>query len=184
MKGSGAFFYAWLLLYLKNTFELRVVYNPLEGMIDVSEVVNELLLEGIAVLLLDGMHHADVLGDNVYTVVHPLVITSFNAQGETTGADIVNVMSTSVLLYEFLMLQLVEEVMKTGVRIGELNEFIEADHILLLLHHMPKNRKKWIQQMGIVRIHHYTGFKDLAEIAYLAHTVHIDAAHEAAALWL
>ena len=64
-------------------------------MIDVPEVMNELLLECGTIALLDGVHHTYVLGDNVYTIVHPLIITALDAEGEAACTDIVDVVATS-----------------------------------------------------------------------------------------
>ena len=41
-----------------------------------------------------------------------------------------------------------------------------------------------LQKAGIIGIHDHAGLQNLAKIAYLSHTIHVDAAHEAATLWL
>ena len=153
-------------------------------MVDVPEVMNELLFECGTIALLDGVHHTYVLGDNVYTIVHPLIITALDAEGEAACTDIVDVVAAGVLLNELLILQLIEEIMEAGVGIGQLDELIESDHILLLLQHIAEEREKRLQKAGIIGIHDHTGFQNLAKIAYLSHTIHVDAAHEAATLWL
>ena len=134
--------YLNLLIYLKHRFEGFVVHHALQRMVDVPEVMNELLLECGTIALLDGVHHTYVLGDNVYTIVHPLIITALDAEGEATGTDIVDVVATSVLLDELLILQLIEEIVVAGVSVGQLDELIESDHILLLLQHIAEERKQ------------------------------------------
>ncbi len=176
--------YLNLVIHLKHRFEGFVIYHALQRVIDVPEVMNELLLERGTIALLDGVHHTYVLGDNVYTIVHPLVITALDAEGEAACTDIVDVVATSVLLDELLILQLIEEIVEAGVGVGQLDELIESDHILLLLQHIAEEREKWLQKAGIIGIHDHTGFQNLAKIAYLSHTIHVDAAHEAATLWL
>lgn len=176
--------YLNLVIHLKHRFEGFVIYHALQRMVDVPEVMNELLFECGTIALLDGVHHTYVLGDNVYTIVHPLIITALDAEGEAACTDIVDVVAAGVLLNELLILQLIEEIMEAGVGIGQLDELIESDHILLLLQHIAEEREKRLQKAGIIGIHDYTGFQNLAKIAYLSHTIHVDAAHEAATLWL
>ena len=153
-------------------------------MVDVPEVVNELLLEGVALTLLDSVHHTYVLGDNVYTIVHPLIITALDAECEAACTDIVDVVTTGVLLDELLILQLIEEIVEARIGIGQLDELVEADHILLLLQHIAEKRKEWLQKTGIIGVHDHTGLEDFSKVTDLAHAIHIDAAHEAATLWL
>lgn len=182
---SSVFLYAYsVIIHLKHRFEGFVIYHAFQRVIDVPEVMNELLLEGITISMFDGMHHAHMLGDNVYTIVHPLIITALDAEGEAACTDIVDVVATGVLLNKLLILQLIEEIVEAGVGIRQLNELVKADHILLLLQHIAEERKKWLQKTGIIGIHDYTGLQYLTKIAHLPHTIHIDAAHEAATLWL
>ena len=176
--------YLNLLIHLKHRFEGFIIHYTLQRMVDVPEVMNELLLECGTIALLDGVHHTYVLGDNVYTIVHPLVITALDAEGEAACTDIVDVVATGVLLDELPILQLIEEIVEAGVSVGQLDELIESDHILLLLQHIAEEREKRLQKAGIIGIHDHAGLQNLTKIAYLSHTIHIDAAHEAATLWL
>ena len=133
----------WCLrIHLKHRFEGFIVYHALQRMVDVPEVMNELLLEGVTIPLFDGMHHAHMLGDDVNTIIHPLIITALDAEGEAACTDIVDVVAAGVLLNKLLVLQLIEEIMEAGVGIGQLDELVEADHILLLLQHIAEERKQ------------------------------------------
>ena len=74
--------YLNLVIHLKHRFEGFVIYHAFQRVIDVPEVMNELLLECGTIALFDGVHHAHMLGDDVYTIVHPLIITALDAEGE------------------------------------------------------------------------------------------------------
>lgn len=95
----------WCLrIHLKHRFEGFVVHHALQRMVDVPEVMNELLLEGVTVSLFDGMHHAHMLRDDVNTIIHPLIITALDAEGEAACTDIVDVVAAGVLLDKLLLI--------------------------------------------------------------------------------
>lgn len=89
----------WCLrIHLKHRFEGFIVYHALQRMVDVPEVMNEFLLEGVTIPLFDGMHHAHMLRYDVNTIIHPLIITALDAEGEAACTDIVDVVAAGVLL--------------------------------------------------------------------------------------